>query len=410
VLPLAMAVLDPFAPWQLGPITLRNRFIKAATNEGMARQGKATPLLIDHHRAIAAGGAALTTLAYCAVSPDGRTFEQQILLDAAARPSLLLLTDAVHREGGKVSAQITHGGAFTFLQQLESGPPRSACSGFNPPGVLLGRRRKQAMTAAELDATAEQFAEAARQAELAGFDAVEIHMGHGYLLSQFLSPRYNRRRDAWGGDATARAAFPALVLRRVLDAVGKRLAVVCKISVDEACAGGGTVADALAIGRVLQASGAHMLVLSAGMNVESPWAIFGSPLPKTATGPVDSRFARLAARLMLLAAPSTAFKPLYLLEHSRQLRAGLKMPLAYLGGATSLAHAQALLDEGFDAVLMGRALLHEPNLVQQFATGAATRSGCTACNLCVAEMYQPGGTRCVLRPPSDARRNAVPAA
>lgn len=391
-----MAVVDPFAPWPLGPITLRNRFIKAATNEGMARGGRATPLLIEHHRAIAAGGAALTTLAYCAVSPDGRTFEQQILLNAEARPSLRLLTEAVHRAGGKASAQITHGGAFSFLRQLETGRPRSASSGFNPPGVLVGRWRKQAMTEAELAATAEHFAEAARQVEQAGFDAVEIHMGHGYLLSQFLSPRYNRRRDAWGGDATARAAFPALVLRRVLDAVGKRLAVVCKISVDEGFAGGGTAADALAIGRVLQANGAHLLVLSAGMNVEAPWAIFGSPLPKTATGPVDSRFARAAAKLMLLAAPRMAFKPLYLLEHSRHLRAGLHMPLAYLGGATSLADVQSLLDEGFDAVAMGRALLHEPNLIHQFATGAAQRSGCTACNLCIAEMYQPGGTRCVL--------------
>jgi len=85
------------------------------------------------------------------------------------------------------------------------------------------------------------------------------------------------------------------------------------------------------------------------------------------------------------------------------------MPLAYLGGATSLADVQSLLDEGFDAVAMGRALLHEPNLIHQFATGAAQRSGCTACNLCIAEMYQPGGTRCVLRPANDASRNCAPA-
>ena len=398
----------PFDPIRIGPLSLRNRFIKSATNEGMARAGLPTALLVEHHRAIAAGGVAMTTVAYCAVSADGRTFENQILLDAAAVPHLRRLTDAVHAEGAAACAQITHGGAFNFLPQLTTRWPYSASGGFNAPGLLVGRWFKTAMDETAVQRCADEFVAAARTARAAGFDAVELHMGHGYLLSQFLSPKYNRRRDAWGGSATQRAAFPALVLRRVLDAVGHEMAVSCKLSVTEGFKGGGTAEDACAIAKVLETSGAHLLVLSGGMNVESPWAIFGSPLPAAAGGPVDTAFARAAGRLMMLTAPKTTFRELYLRPHSQQVRAAVRMPLAYLGGAKSLAGIQSMLDQGFDCVAMGRALLHEPALVNQFRDGRAERSGCTACNQCVAEMYKPGGTRCVLRAENDARLNVRP--
>jgi 2,4-dienoyl-CoA reductase-like NADH-dependent reductase (Old Yellow Enzyme family) len=229
-----MAADDPlFSPLQLGPLRLRNRFIKSATNEGMAKGGVPSRALVKHHADIAAGGAAMTTVAYCAVSADGRTFVDQIHLDDAATSHLRVLTDAVHAHGAAACAQITHGGAFTFLPGLSSRYPLSASGGFNPPGVLSGRLFKTAMTEADMQRVAEEFAAAARRARDAGFDAVEIHMGHGYLLSQFLSPAYNHRRDAYGGAVEARARFPLQVLRRVLDAVGRDLAVTCKIGVTE---------------------------------------------------------------------------------------------------------------------------------------------------------------------------------
>lgn len=403
--------LSPFAPLTLGPLRLRNRFIKSATNEGMARAGLPTKLLVEHHRAIAAGGVGMTTVAYCAVSADGRTFDDQLLLNRDALPHLRVLTDAVHREGAAVSAQITHGGAFNFLTRLSTPRPGSSSGGFNPPGLLVGRWWKRAMDEAALQQVVDGFVAGARLACEAGFDAVELHMGHGYLLSQFLSPAYNRRRDRWGGrHAAERARFPARVLAAVLNAVGCDMAVLCKLSVTEGFKGGGTAEDAAAIAQVLEATGAHALVLSGGMNVESPWAIFGSPLPAAAAGPVDTAFARVAARLMQLTAPRLAFRELYLHEHSRRVRAAVRMPLVYLGGAKSLAGVQQVLGEGFDAVAMGRALIHEPALVRLFESGAVSVSGCTACNQCVAEMYQPGGTRCVLKAPNDAQLNTVAAA
>lgn len=400
-----------FMPIRLGPLTLRNRFIKSATNEGMARGGVPSKLLVEHHRRIAAGGAAMTTVAYCAVAPDGRTFEDQVLLDDATLPHLRALTQAVHRENAAACAQITHGGAFTFLKRLaDTRYPLSASGGFNAAGVISGRLFKTAMTGSDLALVAQQFVDAAKRARECGFDAVEIHMGHGYLLSQFISPRYNNRRDAYGGSAAQRAQFPAEVLRRVLDAVGGQMAVSCKIGVIEGYRGGATADDAIEVARVLEREGAHLLVLSGGMNVEAPWTIFGSNMPAAAVETIQNPVVKFATRLMRLWEPRLQFRELYFLEHSRRLRAAVKMPLAYLGGAKSLAGVQQVMDEGFDCVVMGRALIHDPELVNKFRDGRATASGCTACNECVAMMYTPGGTRCVLRPAADPELNRVPAA
>ncbi|MES2884038.1 MAG: NADH:flavin oxidoreductase [Pseudomonadota bacterium] len=400
-----------YTPLHIGPLTLRNRFIKSATNEGMAKAGVPSKALVEHHRRMAAGGAAMTTVAYCAISPDGRTFEDQVTLDEPSLPHLKALTDAVHREGAAACAQITHGGAFTFVPQLSTGNPLSASGGFNPPGVISGRFFKKAMTEADLARVADEFVAGAERARAAGFDAVEIHMGHGYLLSQFLSPAYNKRRDQWGGRTAAeRVRYPARVLRQVLDAVGGTMAVTCKIGVSEGFKGGATADDAVQVARALEQEGAHLLVLSGGMNVEAPWAIFGSNMPPAATDVIDNKIIRSATRLMKLWEPKVAFHELYLREHSLKVRAAVKMPLAYLGGAKSVAGVQQVLGDGFDAVAMGRALIHEPNLVTQFRDGTTTVSGCTACNQCVVMMYTAGGTQCVLHPPNDVKLNQTPAA
>lgn len=410
VKPVSAGKASPFDPVRIGPLTLRNRFIKSATNEGMARGGVPSKMLVEHHRRMAAGGAAMTTVAYCAVSPDGRTFVDQVTLDRASVPHLRALTDAVHREGGLACAQITHGGAFNFLPQLTTRYPYSASGGFNPAGVLSGRLFKTAMDAAAMQQVTAEFVAAAKLAEECGFDAVELHMGHGYLLSQFISPAYNQRRDEYGGGPERRVRYPAEVLARVLDAVGLRLAVTCKIGVTEGFKGGATAEDAVVVARELERSGAHLLVLSGGMNVESPWAIFNSPLPLAATETMQSSLMRVASRLSKLREPKIEFRDLYFLEHSRRVRAAVKLPLAYLGGAKTLAGIEQVVGEGFDCVAMGRALIHEPQLVNQFRDGIATRSGCTACNQCVVMMYTPGGTACVLRGPNDALLNRTPAA
>ncbi|HEY2809125.1 MAG TPA: NADH:flavin oxidoreductase [Steroidobacteraceae bacterium] len=400
-----------FTPLQIGPLKLRNRFIKSATNEGSARGGTASKRLVQFHEAIAAGGVGMTTVAYCAVAPDGRTFVDQVTLDAAQVPHLRVLTEAVHRHGAAASAQITHGGCFTFVPPTDTPRPLSASGGFNKVGIMSGQWLRQAMTEADMERVAGEFVRGARLAREAGFDAVEIHMGHGYLLSQFLSPLYNRRRDAYGGDVRGRARFPVQVLERVLDAVGKEMAVVCKISVTEGTRGGNTAEDGAAIAKLLEAAGAHLLVLSAGLNIESITTMFGSSFPKENRTRVGNPVVALAMLIQQFTEPKNVqFHELYQLVNSRKARAATRMPLAYLGGVKSLANVGTLMDEGFDAITLGRVLIHQADLVDAFATGRVQVSGCTSCNRCVAMMYTPGGTSCVLGTPGDAALNATPAA
>src|SRR5699024_8858342 len=171
-----------------------------------------------------------------------------------------------------------------------------------------------------------------------GYDKLELQMVLGYLLSQFLSPAYNKRSDRYGGDATARATFPAMVLRCVLDSVGDDMAVLCKMSVTDGFKGGATPEDSSQVVRVVEEAGAHMIVLSAGMDTESPWAIFGSPMPKVAVeNAVPNRVMKpLAGWFMDMRQPKFDFQPLYLLEYSRRVRQAVNLPLAYLGGVESL--------------------------------------------------------------------------
>lgn len=402
---------SPFDPLTLGPLRLRNRFIRSGANEGMVVDGAPSKALVKHHRDMAAGGIGMTTVAYGAVSEVGRTLPNQVWLRPQILPDLKALADAVHAEGAAVCYQITHGGSFVTSVKVDR-PTMSASSGLNKAGLLRGNVFQRAMTAADMELVTQQFVDAARLCRQAGFDAVELHMGHGYLLNQFISPLSNRRRDAFGGSAENRVRFPASVLQRVKEAVGKDMAVLAKINVADGVKGGATVEDAIVTARALQAAGADLLVLSGGRNVESGWFMFGSnhnldEMKKVLAG---SWVTNLMLKLSQLNAPKVTFREMYFLEYSRRIRAAVTVPLGYLGGAKSLANAEAAVREGFEAVVMARALIHDPALVNKFRDGSATQSGCTSCNRCVPYIYHPAGTWCVMNPPNDPQLNKVRAA
>lgn len=386
-----------FSPLTIGPLTLRNRFIKAATNEGMAKGGIVSKGLARFHERMAEGGTALSTVAYCATSRDGRTFTDQAVLDADSKADFRVLTDAVHKHGGAASAQITHAGSFTFLDKdtLQTSKPLSASGGFNKVGVVSGRFFKKKMDRAEMDAMAQEFVDAAVLAREAGFDAVELHMGHGYLLSQFVSPIYNRRRDAYGGTIAKRMAFPSEILRRVLDAVGKDLAVIVKYSMTDGPKGN-QIAEGKEVARMLAADGAHMAVLSNGLNVESISAMFGSSLPKSGAKPANP-FIRLGMAIQSFTEPpEVKFRENYLRDLSREVRGATDMPLAYLGGVQSRDGVIDAMDDGFEAIAMGRALVHDAAFINKLQAQSVQTSGCTACNRCVTMMYTPSGTSCII--------------
>lgn len=387
-----------FTPVAIGPVTLRNRFIRSGANEMMTYRSRPTQSLLEFHRRLAAGGVGMTTLAYVAVSPDGRTFASQGVLNADSVADYRAITDAVHAEGALASAQITHGGSFVQHKELSTPRAMSSSGGIDKMGVMMGRFFQRQMNRQDMDQVRDEFVAAARHAVEAGFDAVELHMGHGYLLNQYISPLSNKRRDDYGGTAEKRARFPAEVLAAVKQAVGDRIAVLAKINLYDGAKGGATVEDGIVTAKALEAAGADMLVLSGGRNIEASYVMFSSPLPYDDLALMQRGFfAKLQFRLLKMATPKTVkFSELYFLDAARRVRASVKCKLGYLGGVLSLDGAEKALAENFDAVVMARSLVHDPALVSKWQADATHRSACDACNRCVAVMYGPAGTYCTL--------------
>jgi 2,4-dienoyl-CoA reductase-like NADH-dependent reductase (Old Yellow Enzyme family) len=379
--------VDPFRPGILGPLRLRNRIIKSATFEGRSPKRIVTPELVDFHRQVAAGGVGMTTVAFCAVSPDGGTDGHQIVLTEDALPGLRDLTEAVHAEGAAACAQIGHAGPVAAVR----GARVLAPSAMITPAV----RRARAATADDLARVVAAFADGARIAARAGFDAVEVHMGHNYLVSAFLSPRLNRRRDRWGGSPANRARLARDVARAVREAA-PALAVTAKLNMTDGVRGGLDLDGGLATAALLADDG-HLdaLTLTAGSSLANPMFLFRGPAPRrefAATLPPAMRAGFAVAGRLLFR--DYAFEEAYLLPLARRFLAEVRIPLVLLGGITRLDTVRAALDEGFAFVAMARALLREPDLVERMRAGTAAEATCTHCNACIPTIYRR--TRCAL--------------
>lgn len=388
------ALVSVFEPGELGPLRLRNRVIKSATYEGMSPGGQPSFALVQHHVGVSRGGVAMTTVAYVAVSPSGRTFPDQIVARPEARPALRKLTDAVHAEGAAASLQLAHCGAFTKLRG--SGMPRGPSFGFNAYGAAYGLPLARAMRAAEIDEVVDDFVRAAEVARMSGFDAVELHLGHGYLLSQFLSPATNRRTDDWGGTREARMRLPLLVARRVREAVPD-MAVLAKINLTDAIPGGAGLEDAVGLAMALEREGVDALVPSGGFTSRNAFYLMRgrAPIPEMIAAerhPVQKLALRVLGPRVIRSLP---FEEAFFAEQASALLHAVDIPVVLLGGMVSRAAVDAAMAQGFSFVAMGRALIADPDLVTRMQRGEASRSRCTACNACVAAM-DTGGIRCVL--------------
>jgi 2,4-dienoyl-CoA reductase-like NADH-dependent reductase (Old Yellow Enzyme family) len=385
------SVLDPVT---LGPLTLRNRVVKAATFEGRTPDGLVTDELVDFHRQIARGGVGMTTMAYVAVSPEGRTHREQVHLREDALPGLTRLTDAVHEEGAAASAQIGHAGPVA--NGRSNGVHAVAPSAMPSP---LSMQMVRKASEADLDRILRSYVAGVRLAVRAGFDALEIHLGHGYLLSSFLSPGTNRRRDRYGGSLENRARFPLRVVRAVRDEVGDEVEVHAKLGMTDGVRGGLQVRDSLEVASMLEAQGTlDAIQLSAGSSLMNPMYFFRGPVPLkdfTAQMPLPVRWGlRTVGRKFLKEYP---YEELFLLPQARLFRERLDLPLMLLGGVHTKASMDVAMEEGFDLVALGRPLLREPDLVNRIRSGEASGSTCTHCNLCMPSIYT--GTRCVLDHP-----------
>jgi 2,4-dienoyl-CoA reductase-like NADH-dependent reductase (Old Yellow Enzyme family) len=384
---------DVLAPARLGPVRLRNRVIKAATFEGATPDALVTDELIEYHRRPAAGGVGMTTVAYCAVAPEGRTERRQIWMRPEAVPGLRRLTDAVHAEGAAACAQIGHAGPVADARSNRL-PALSAGRFFNP----LGMRFTRPATAADIERVTRAHATAARLAVESGFDAVEIHFGHNYLASSFLSPRLNGRDDEYGGSLAGRARVALGIARAVRDEVGDEIAITAKLNMRDGVRGGLEVDDSVQVARWLQEEGTvDALELTAGSSLLNPMYLFrgDAPIPEFAAAfrqPLRLGV-RLSGKRFLRAYP---YRDAFLLEHARRFRDALDLPLILLGGITGRETMDLAMEEGFAFVAMARALLREPDLVARIAADASTPSLCVHCNRCMPTIYT--GTHCPLVP------------
>ena len=386
---------DVFTAAKLGPVALRNRVIKAATFEAATPNALVTDDLINYHRLPAAGGVGMTTVAYLAVSPGGRTEGKQIYWRPEAIPGLRRLTDAIHAEGAAISAQIGHAGPVANARSNKAtalAPVRF----FNPLSMRFARHA----TRDDIDAVIEAHAAAARYAIDAGFDAVEVHLGHNYFASSFLSPLINRRTDEFGGSLANRAKVArgtVLAVRRAVEKAGAPIAVTAKLNMADGVRGGIACEEALQTAKWLEEDGGlDAIELTAGSSLVNPMYLFRGDAPvKEFAGAFKPPLRwgiRMTGKKFLREYP---YREAYLLRDARLFRAELSLPLILLGGITNRQTMDLAMAEGFDFVAMGRALLAEPDLINRIrADGEAVRSLCTHCNQCMATIYSH--THCVV--------------
>jgi 2,4-dienoyl-CoA reductase-like NADH-dependent reductase (Old Yellow Enzyme family) len=385
---------DPFGPVRLGPLTLRNRVIKAATSEGRSPDGLVTDNLIDFHRTFAAGGVGMTTVAYCCVSPEGASAPGQIAMRPGALPGLRMLTDAVRGEGAAISAQLGHAGVVASKKL--TGVTAVAPSRFiNPTSFAYCRE----ITRDEIRMVIDQFGAAAQVAIDAGFDAVELHFGHLYLPSSFLSPLINRRKDSYGGSIDNRSRLVREIAVRVREVVGKQIAVIAKLNMDDGLPGSIWIDEALRSAQLLDAdSTLDAIELTQGSSVYKPMYLFRGDVPVREFAKVMPAALRPGVRLAgKRVMGSYPYRDLYMLDAARQfVPVVTNTKLILLGGITNRDHLETGLREGFDFMAMARALLREPDLVNKMIADPGTRSRCTHNNKCMPTVF--GRTHCVLDP------------
>lgn len=341
-------------------------------------------MLVDYHRSVAAGGIGMTTVAYAAVTQSGLSFPHQLWLRQEVIPDLRKLTGAVHKEGAAASIQLGHCGNMS-KKSMAGKLPLSPSGGVNIYSPTWSKK----MNEEDIRQVVQSFGDAVNIARESGFDAVEIHAGHGYLISQFLSPYTNKRKDEFGGSFENRCRFMKLVLRCVMQAAGNDMAVIVKMNMRDGFNGGMEIDECLRVARLLEQEGVHALVLSGGFVSKAPMYVMRGSMPlKTLSYYMKNSPLKLGVRLAgKWMIPDEPFKEAYFLEDALQFRKEVKLPLIYVGGLLSGAKINEVLDSGFEFVAMARALINEPDFVNRLKYDSEALNLCKTSNYCIARMY-----------------------
>ncbi len=389
-----------FTEARINGLTLRNRLIKSATFEGKSPGGVPSPELLRLHERIGEGGVGMTTLAYCAAEADGRIHENQLYMHEGIRPQLEQLIDRVHRTGARVAGQLGHCGNFSKNREFQGRRPLGPTRAINPLGLTYGLPFAGALTVSQIRERVQVFAQAAAFMVDVGFDAIEIHFGHGYGISQFISPRTNRRTDQYGGPLVNRVRFGLEVLEAVRRAVGDRFPLLGKISMTDGVRGGTSVDDAVEIAGMLESGGLDVIVCSGGTSSMNPMLLFhgDSMMPgliEQEKNPLMKLGIRLAGKRMFREYP---YRETYFLDSARRIRERVRCGVCYIGGVCTGESIERVMSEGFDFIQLGRSLLFDPDFPRRVQEERGHRNGCTHCNRCATLIDAPGGILCPLKP------------
>jgi len=343
-------------------------------------------MLYDYHTSVARGGVGMTTVAYAAVEESGLSFDRQLVMRPEIIPGLRRLTDGIHKEGAAAGIQLGHCGNMSH-KEICGCIPVGACTGFNlySPTIVRGLRRN------ELPALAKKFGQAVNLAREAGFDSVEIHCGHGYLIDQFLNSYFNHRHDEYGGSLENRMRFMTMCIEEVMKAAGNDMAVVAKMNMrDGLKRPGTTLEESMEIAKRLQQLGVHAIVLSGGLVSATPMYVMRGEMPiHTMTHYMDKAWLKYGVRACgKMMVPTVPYQEAFFLEDALLFRKALPdMKFIYVGGLVAGDKINEVLSHGFEAVQMARSLLNEPDFVNRLKDDPHHCCGCRHSNYCIARMY-----------------------
>lgn len=375
-----------FQEAHIGPLTLRNRTIRSAAFESMCPGHEPSQMLYDYHTSVARGGVGMTTVAYAAVEESGLSFDRQLVMRPEIIPGLRRLTDGIHKEGAAAGIQLGHCGNMSH-KEICGCIPVGACTGFNlySPTIVRGLRRN------ELPALSKKFGQAVNLAREAGFDSVEIHCGHGYLIDQFLNSYFNHRHDEYGGSLENRMRFMTMCIEEVMKAAGNDMAVVAKMNMrDGLKRPGTTLEESMEIAKRLQQLGVHAIVLSGGLVSATPMYVMRGEMPiHTMTHYMDKAWLKYGVRACgKMMVPTVPYQEAFFLEDALLFRKAMPdMKFIYVGGLVAGDKINEVLSHGFEAVQMARSLLNEPDFVNRLKDDPHHRCGCRHSNYCIARMY-----------------------
>ncbi len=345
---------------------LLNRFVRSATWEGLAADdGSCTPALKDFYVQLAKGGMGLIITSHTYVRPDGMGSPRQLgLSDDQFIPGLREMTDEIHRYHTPVAVELSHAGILAN-EKITGQTPATVS---NVEGYIGSNGRE--MTAEDIREMVEAFARAARRAKEAGFDAIQIHGAHGFLINQFLSPAFNRRTDTYGGPLENRAKVVLEILEKMRSFVGNDFPILIKMNSEDGIDGGLTNEESLQAALMFQDAGMDAIELSGGTVVTGDHC----------RSNIDS-----------------AAKEAYWRQAARIFKKKLSVPLILVGGIRSLQMAERLYEEHYaDYFAMARPFIREPGLVARWAAGDSQKATCLSDNLCRAPLMEGMGIYCVV--------------